>query len=54
MTIRGVGILAAVGFILLLSFGSYLLDVPLETVIVAAVFAISVIVWVGSRSPPPP
>lgn len=49
MTARGAGILSSVLFILLLSFGSYLLDVPMPTVIVAAIFAISVILWVGTR-----
>ncbi len=55
MTARGAGILGMILFILLLSFGSYLLDVPMPTVIIAAVFAISVILWVGRRrgSQPP-
>lgn len=55
MTARVAGMLGMIAFILLLSFGSYLLDVPMPTVIVAAVFAISVILWVGRRrgSQPP-
>jgi len=40
-------------FILLLSFGSYLLEVPMTVVLIAAVFAISVILWVGTRGGPP-
>ena len=40
-------------FILLLSFGSYLLEVPMAVVLIAAVFSISVILWVGTRGGPP-
>lgn len=49
MTARGTAILAMVLFILLLSFGSYLLEVPLAVVLIAALFAISVILWIGTR-----
>lgn len=52
MTVRGFAMLGMILFILLLSFGSYLLDVPMPTVIVAAVFAISVILWLGRRRGP--
>lgn len=54
MTARGAGILGSVTFILLLSFGSYLLDVPMAVVTIAAVFAIGVILWVGTRGATPP
>jgi hypothetical protein len=47
MTARSAAMLGIILFILLLSFGSYLLDVPMATVIIAAVFAISVVLWVG-------
>jgi hypothetical protein len=50
MTARGAGILGSVTFVLLLAFGSYLLDVPTPTVIVATVFAIVVILWVGTSA----
>lgn len=52
MTIRGAAILAGVGFILLASVGSYLLDVSLDVVLIAAVFAIGVILWVATRAGP--
>lgn len=45
--------LAMILFIVLLSFGSYLLDVPIAVVLIAAVFAISVILFVGTRTRPP-
>lgn len=50
---RGAVALALVTFILLLSFGSYLLNVPMNVVIIAASFAIGVILWVLSRMRPP-
>ncbi len=53
MTARGAGIFGMILFILLLAFGSYLLDVPMATVIIGAVFAISVILWIGRRRGPP-
>lgn len=53
MTARGAAILGMVAFVLLLSFASWLLDVPLEVVLIAAAFAIGVILWLGSRSRPP-
>lgn len=49
MTARGAGILGSVTFVLLLGFGSYLLDVPPATVLIGAAFAIGVILWVGTR-----
>ncbi len=49
MTARGAGILGSTIFILLLAFGSYLLDVPAPTVIVGSIFAIVVVLWVGTR-----
>ena len=52
MTIRGAAILAGVGFILLVSVGSYLLGVSLDVVLIAAVFAIGVILWVARRAGP--
>lgn len=45
--------LGMICFILLLSFGSYLLDVPMDVVLIAAAFAIGVILWVGTRGGPP-
>lgn len=45
--------LGMIAFILLLSFGSYLLDVPMAVVLIAAAFAIGVIVLVGTRTRPP-
>lgn len=45
--------LGMIAFILLLSFGSYLLDVPMAIVVIAAVFAIGVIALVGSKTRPP-
>jgi hypothetical protein len=53
MTARGAGILGMILFILLLSFGSYLLDVPIAVVLIAAAFAIVVILFVGTRNRPP-
>jgi hypothetical protein len=44
--------LGMISFILLLSFGSYLLDVPMDVVLIAAAFAIGVILWVGTRGGP--
>ena len=52
MTARSAAMFGMIVFILLLSFGSYLLDVPMATVIVAAVFSISVILWVGRHRGP--
>lgn len=49
MTARGAGILGSITFILLLAFGSYLLDVPAPTVMVGSTFAILVVLWVGTR-----
>mgnify|MGYP001161978481 CR=1 FL=1 len=55
MTARSAATLGMILFILLLSFGAYLLDVPMATVIIAATFAISVILWLGRhRGPPQP
>jgi len=48
MTPRGAAIGAAIAFIVLLSVGSYLLDVPPAVVVIAAVFAIAVILWLGT------
>lgn len=45
--------LGMIAFILLLAFGSYLLDVPMAVVLIAAVFAIGVIVLIGSKTRPP-
>lgn len=53
MTPRGAVMLAMILFIVLLSFGSYLLDVPIAVVLIAAVFAIGVILFVGTRTRPP-
>jgi hypothetical protein len=53
MTARGMGMLGMIVFILLLSFGSYLLDVPIAVVLIAAAFAIVVILFLGTRSRPP-
>jgi hypothetical protein len=53
MTPRGGGIVASVLFIVLLATGSYLLDVPMEVVLIGAGFAIAVILWIGSRTRPP-
>ncbi len=53
MTARGAGLLGMIAFILLLAFGSWLLDVPMAVVLIAAGFAISVILWMASRSRPP-
>lgn len=53
MTARGAGILGMIAFILLLSFGSYLLDVPMAVVLIAAAFAIAVILLVGAKRRPP-
>ncbi|HMN07959.1 MAG TPA: hypothetical protein PKC83_04160 [Gemmatimonadaceae bacterium] len=53
MTPRGAAMLGMILFIILLSFGSYLLDVPMAVVLIAAVFAISVILFVGTRGRPP-
>lgn len=53
MTARGAGIVGMVTFILLLAFGSYLLDVPMAVVLIAAAFAIGVILLVGSKTRPP-
>ena len=53
MTIRSAAILVGTGFILLASVGSYLLGVPMDVVLVAAVFAIGVILWVATRARPP-
>lgn len=44
--------LGMISFILLLSFGSYLLEVPMPVVLIAAVFAIGVILWIGTRGGP--
>ncbi len=52
MTIRGVALLAAIAFVLLLAFASYLLDTPLDVIVIGATFAIAVILWMGSRSRP--
>lgn len=53
MTARGAGMLAMILFIVLLSIGSYLLDVPIAVVLIAAVFAIGVILSIGTRKGPP-
>ncbi|MBK6458463.1 MAG: hypothetical protein IPF87_20690 [Gemmatimonadetes bacterium] len=53
MTARGAGILGMIAFILLLSFGSYLLDVPIAVVLIAAAFAIGVILLAGAKRRPP-
>jgi len=52
MTARGAALLGTITFILLLSFGSYLLDVPMDVVVIAAAFAIGVILWFGTRGGP--
>lgn len=54
MTARGAALLGMISFILLLAFGSYLLDVPMDVVTIATVFAIGVILWVGTRGGAPP
>ena len=53
MTARGLGILGMITFIVLLGVGSYLLDVPLNIVLIAVGFAVSVILVVGSKTRPP-
>lgn len=53
MTPRGAAMSGMILFILLLSFGSYLLDIPMAVVLTAAIFAIGVILLVGTRMPPP-
>ncbi len=53
MTPRGAGMIGMILFIILLAFGSYLLDVPMAVVLIAAAFAIGVILFVASRSRPP-
>lgn len=47
---RGAAVLALVFFILLLAFGSYLLNVPMAVIVIATTFAIGVILWLASRS----
>lgn len=51
MKARGAAVLASVAMILLMAFASYLLDIPLEVVLIGAAFAIGVILWVASRAP---
>ncbi|HEX4935284.1 MAG TPA: hypothetical protein VFV33_19005 [Gemmatimonadaceae bacterium] len=53
MTARGAGILGMIAFILLLAFGSYLLDVPIAVVLIATAFAVGVILLFGSKTRPP-
>ena len=53
MTARGLGILAMITFILLLGIGSWLLDVPMNVVLIAVGFAVGVIVIVASKTRPP-
>jgi len=53
MTIRSAAILVSTGFILLASVGSYLLGVPVDVLLVAAAFAVGVVLWVATRARPP-
>ena len=50
MTARGFSMVGMVLFVLLLALGSYLLDVPMTVVLIAAAFAIGVILWIGASA----
>lgn len=53
MSARGAIVIALVAFVLLLAFGSYLLNIPMDVVLIGAGFAIGVILWIASRTRPP-
>ena len=53
MSARGAVVLVLVAVILLLSFGSYLLNIPMAVILIGAAFAIGVILWIASRTRPP-
>lgn len=53
MGARGAVVLALCGFIALLAFGSWLLNVPMDVILIACAFAIGVILWLASRTRPP-
>ncbi len=54
MKVRGAAVTALVVMILLMAFASYLLDIPLDVVLIGAAFAIGVILFVASRAGPRP